>query len=583
MALGDRVCGFIIAVRDDLPWAYKIPMQAALDDMKRTLGTSDIRIPTADEIAALRTQLVSEDSGSFRPKHPSVSGILSTDQSTSMSELQSGIAGNDAEVTSDELALSNKEMRSHALLWLQENPGSGKSTFMKPVESLSLGSRAPGAWTGKSTKVDGLHSVSSASHERSLFARMTFIKKKLRLKHFRTSYAGSPILTQSWPAEKLTASLVEAYSIRVRSKIASKMKENWENKKYIPRNALDAIFWVEPIMKLVKEDESLDMLPFWHPNSGSHVNKDHFAQKVSAFAPRLLALCIYVDLPLACLHWLMANKLDDFSLPLHTEQSPQDMYRTKWDFMIMIQGGFFAHSFPEKPNFEHQQLSSSTVVLITFDKSSNLLGEGSFGRVFEISIDSDHHSFSRDRSTTFALKSFFKQGTRAEADFKHEVHVLRRLSEAPHPNLITQLASWTQGGSIYMLMARAESNLKSFMKISPNPELTSRFVTSLLSQIKGLADAVRYMHNLESLTEPRQTYTGFHHDLKPANILVFQENEKGLAFKLSDFGSARIGLQISGSDLQSESYFTNDSGHNSAAYGAPDFHQSGRASRPYDI
>jgi serine/threonine protein kinase len=44
-----------------------------------------------------------------------------------------------------------------------------------------------------------------------------------------------------------------------------------------------------------------------------------------------------------------------------------------------------------------------------------------------------------------------------------------------------------------------------------------------------------------------------------------------------------MGLTLSGAGLESESYFTNDSGHETAAYGAPDIHQHGRASRPYDM
>lgn len=50
VAVGDCVRGFVVAVRQDLPWDYVTPMQDALHDVKRTLRTEQIRIPTPNEV-----------------------------------------------------------------------------------------------------------------------------------------------------------------------------------------------------------------------------------------------------------------------------------------------------------------------------------------------------------------------------------------------------------------------------------------------------------------------------------------------------------------------------------------------------
>ncbi|KAL8791249.1 MAG: hypothetical protein Q9213_000206 [Squamulea squamosa] len=49
VTLGDRLCGYIIAVRQDVPWAYMVPIEPVLEDIKREFGTDDVRLPAATE------------------------------------------------------------------------------------------------------------------------------------------------------------------------------------------------------------------------------------------------------------------------------------------------------------------------------------------------------------------------------------------------------------------------------------------------------------------------------------------------------------------------------------------------------
>ena len=57
MTLEDKLCGFIVAIRQDIPWAYMVPIEPVLEDIKRKLGTDDVRLPKASEIGSSATAL----------------------------------------------------------------------------------------------------------------------------------------------------------------------------------------------------------------------------------------------------------------------------------------------------------------------------------------------------------------------------------------------------------------------------------------------------------------------------------------------------------------------------------------------
>ncbi|KAL8626214.1 hypothetical protein Q9189_008101, partial [Teloschistes chrysophthalmus] len=50
VVLEEKLCGYVVAIRQDLPWAYMVAIEPVIKDIKRTLKTSDVRLPTAGEI-----------------------------------------------------------------------------------------------------------------------------------------------------------------------------------------------------------------------------------------------------------------------------------------------------------------------------------------------------------------------------------------------------------------------------------------------------------------------------------------------------------------------------------------------------
>lgn len=57
---GDKLCGFIVAIRQDIPWAYMVAIQSVLEDIGRKFKTDDVRLPTAAEIESFNKVLEPE-------------------------------------------------------------------------------------------------------------------------------------------------------------------------------------------------------------------------------------------------------------------------------------------------------------------------------------------------------------------------------------------------------------------------------------------------------------------------------------------------------------------------------------------
>jgi serine/threonine protein kinase len=203
----------------------------------------------------------------------------------------------------------------------------------------------------------------------------------------------------------------------------------------------------------------------------------------------------------------------------------------------------------------------------------------------------------------FALKAFKDIGSRTKADFRHELEMLSTVGEYPHDHITQLLASWTQDNKFYMLFPCGRTNLGTFLRDFQKPELTAENVLWLLSQLKGLADGLRQIHLFgptelapEGLTadvrRKSKRKRGFHHDLKPQNILVFaDDNDKDrvpslteFVLTISDFGAAKIKLIISHSQSGIEdSYKQIEFVRGDPVYSAPDHILEQKTSRPYDI
>jgi serine/threonine protein kinase len=172
--------------------------------------------------------------------------------------------------------------------------------------------------------------------------------------------------------------------------------------------------------------------------------------------------------------------------------------------------------------------------------------------------------------------------------------MLKALSVKPHEHILSYLVTWAQSDDFYVLLPCAERNLRVFMQTEPRPDLTAEFVLWFLQELRGIADGVRSIHHLNSqamqglsgqpnpqgLTVPQQRrLSGFHHDLKPDNILLFAgEGSLHGVMKIADFGTGKISAIQSGVI----SFFV-ERNQGTETYEAPDVYMYKKASRPQDM
>ncbi|KAK0736641.1 kinase-like domain-containing protein [Apiosordaria backusii] len=220
---------------------------------------------------------------------------------------------------------------------------------------------------------------------------------------------------------------------------------------------------------------------------------------------------------------------------------------------------------------------------LAFDAEADLLGSGTVGEVFRVTLGLPNAK-PRAPPRVFALKRYFSREGRD--DFANERNTLESLAvPAPHAAIVYHLSSWIADTASYMLFPLASGDLHRFLHTEPPPnEITADIAAPLLDRVHGLLDALRFIHDSGVLRLPEYPRPvrriGFHHDLKPANVLIFQDNAGRTHWKLGDFGSgtARFVPAEFHEELYNRKASTGD-----PVYSAPEFAVDGRVSSPKDI
>lgn len=185
------------------------------------------------------------------------------------------------------------------------------------------------------------------------------------------------------------------YAETIKGVLYDRLKRNYRNQKYIPRQVLDNLFKPSTVRELIDQDESLKRLAQkLLTETGQLFDKEKFLTHVIADGIVYLALCIYTGLSLECLYRL-TEKYKDCTTLLQVSDCPDDISKPQFDHLVELQGGFQAHTFPNDSGHPiHRQLDNSIVVPIKFDEKGDSIGRGGFGEVFRVQIDPDHHRFS---------------------------------------------------------------------------------------------------------------------------------------------------------------------------------------------
>jgi serine/threonine protein kinase len=170
-----------------------------------------------------------------------------------------------------------------------------------------------------------------------------------------------------------------------------------------------------------------------------------------------------------------------------------------------------------------------------------------------------------------AVKNYRRNASPAvKADQDREIKfilALHRLKINNHEHITKSFAEFSlENGIRCLLSERADMNLEQFLASHTSVPKA----TWLRTQMRGLAKALAAIH------VPAANMSGLHHDIKPANILVFVSDNNRL--KLTDWGCGQIEERprANGGELTSKRY-------GNPPYLPPECDYDGPTSRKHDI
>ncbi|KAK1547634.1 protein kinase domain-containing protein [Colletotrichum paranaense] len=205
---------------------------------------------------------------------------------------------------------------------------------------------------------------------------------------------------------------------------------------------------------------------------------------------------------------------------------------------------YFPSLMPTSPDFGHFIIHDQVSLPWTTTVEEEGKMGGKLSSVHKIGIHADHCEFEAE-GKSFALK-ILERGkvlTAAENEFKNEMAANQR---ATHPRITPLLAAFKHRNKFYLLFPWANGgNLQRLWKTyDPYPGL-GRVVASWFSlkwmadQCYKIADALSTVHGHPSNEGGVSVQAQLHHDIKPENILCFDDFNDGIAtftLKLTDFG-----------------------------------------------
>jgi serine/threonine protein kinase len=175
-----------------------------------------------------------------------------------------------------------------------------------------------------------------------------------------------------------------------------------------------------------------------------------------------------------------------------------------------------------------------------------------------------------------ALKVPIDRSSKTPAEFNREKRMLLTLRHDHIVRLLQTFSVPTSAGEreYCSLFPLATCTLRRYIR-SRYYKLGQDFVVWILKQMHGLASGLRSVHVYED--ENGLTFTGYNHDLKPANILYFQHSGEPFGIlRIANWGLGRFHSKKSGSGTRTVEKCD-------PTYASPEALLEKKASRPADI
>ncbi|KAF7534247.1 hypothetical protein G7054_g6356 [Neopestalotiopsis clavispora] len=281
---------------------------------------------------------------------------------------------------------------------------------------------------------------------------------------------------------------------------------------FLPRDTLQELITQETVASILEtRDDPLAENPQQHTYSSdlSLVNL------VTEEAKVIFAILIILDH-----EYLNCNSCDGESkIPFVSWSEPDlmDFVRIQWPFLAPVL----------KANGETIRLQDKCP-LPFIDDGDEDPARGGGGWVFRARVHPAHQEGFED--VTNDLRVAVKEFHRREL-FEQENRILIRIKNLRHAHIIRHLSSIEVGKKrAYSIFPWTGSGTLHDFWLKPAPQLNNQHVLWAFQQMHGLVSAIHTLHEI---------FNCRHGDLKPQNILCFEENGETV-FKVADFGISKI-------------------------------------------
>jgi len=205
----------------------------------------------------------------------------------------------------------------------------------------------------------------------------------------------------------------------------------------------------------------------------------------------------------------------------------------------------------------------------------------------------------QDEEPLVAVKELFSSD---ETEFLKERTILCALGPKNHPHLIKLLATYEINKKYHLMFLYANANLRNYWEDHPTPKFDNETVYWSIKQMTGIASALQLIHTYrvtvplsapgaghadvrysrrgriaQLSVENGEQWFGRHGDIKPENVLWFDQDSPMGVLQIADFGLGRFHGRDSPLGLNQETVLT------APTYEPPECILRLPASRAYDI
>ncbi|KAI1806720.1 kinase-like protein [Daldinia bambusicola] len=228
------------------------------------------------------------------------------------------------------------------------------------------------------------------------------------------------------------------------------------------------------------------------------------------------------------------HNLLDKSLPLSEDDAKMVAGNVGIHFTAQ-QWELLSENFRQKMWENHQEFCKDRVLPFICD--SEQVGEGGYGEVVKVNILPSQQAFyPQDASQVQVIRKRLKS-KKITREFRNEKMLLRLLNQLQHPNIIRLLGSYTYREEHYFLFPCIDMDLRRFFQRQSRLG-NFRHDYTFYSALRGLGSALSNAHSIRLNQEAHGVDfhgIGYHHDIRPANILASQET-----LLLADFGLGNL-------------------------------------------